>query len=221
MDIVFPTCARQSSSAGTGSDCALNIAYNKQVPICSGIASENVTSDSERTSLKCRGWGDLCTGDGNFEFSFDPSSEVSPVVGRLHSTEQQYFTSIPFSTLFGGSASDPDLLLHVPGDPSIQLPFRPGDYNVDGFPDLLMTISNATASSGIFGGSKGTQAKIIHNVDCKNGVPGCEGKGRRGFQVGGGKGWKALDRLVDVVGASWVDVDDDVRDSPPSAQYQD
>lgn len=129
----------------------------------------------------------------------------------------KYFTSIPFSELFAASSSAPDLLLHAPGDPSVPLPIRPGDYNVDGFPDLLMTISNDTAiaSAGIFGGSRGTQAKILHNVGCRKGVPGCEGKGRRGFQVGGGKGWEALDRIVDVIGSSWVDIDDDVSDNVP------
>lgn len=85
MDIIFPTCARQSSSAGTGVDCALNIAYNKQVPICIGIASENSTSGAaESGTLKCRGWGDLCVGDESFDFSFDPASEVSAAINTAH-----------------------------------------------------------------------------------------------------------------------------------------
>jgi hypothetical protein len=82
MDIIFPTCAQHSSSAGTGSDCALNIAYNKQVPICSGISSENVTLGLEDAqSLKCRGWAELCVGDENFNFTFDTANEVGLPAG--------------------------------------------------------------------------------------------------------------------------------------------
>ena len=67
MDIIFPICARTSTSAGTGSECSVNIAYNRQIPICSGIASD--TSNG----TKCRGWGELCVSDPNYTFSFEVS----------------------------------------------------------------------------------------------------------------------------------------------------
>lgn len=213
MDIVFPVCGRQSNSAGTGSDCSINIAYNRQIPICTGVGAENTNNGGDISSgLKCRGWGSLCMSDSNFDFSFDPSSEVSPTSKLCYKPYQQDFVSIPFSTLFQSAPSVPDLLMHAPGDPNVQLPIRPGDFNVDGFPDLLFTISNDTAvhTSGIFGGSKGTQARVLENVPCKKGVPGCAGKQKRGFEVKSGKGWEVLDHLVDVTGASWVDIDDDV-----------
>ena len=49
-------------------------------------------------------------------------------------------------------------------------------------------------------------------MPCGNGVAGCEGrKNGRGFKVGGGSGWEVLDDIWDASGASWLDVDDDVR----------
>ena len=75
LDMIFPTCDRQSSSAGTGSECSINIAYNRQIPICPGITSEQTSSAS--TELKCRGWGELCVPDEKFELSFEEGSEVS------------------------------------------------------------------------------------------------------------------------------------------------
>jgi integrin alpha FG-GAP repeat containing protein 1 len=91
------------------------------------------------------------------------------------------------------------------------LAIRPGDYNVDGFPDLLLVIGNDTANTGhsVFGG-KSTQARVLRNVACHKGVSGCSGKQDRGLQVETGHGWEALDRVTDVTGASWLDIDDDV-----------
>lgn len=211
IDIIFPTCARQSSSAGTGSECSLNIAYNRQAPVCSGIASEWSGADGSG-QLKCRGYGELCVADDGFEFAFGDSDDASRHLVMWLRADEQHFTSIPFSTLFAHTQTDPDLLLHAPGDTTVQLPIRPGDFNVDGFPDLLMTISNATAvsHSGMFGGSKGTQVRVLENVGCRKGVPGCTGAQKRGFRVAGGQGWEALDLVVDATGASWVDLDDDV-----------
>jgi integrin alpha FG-GAP repeat containing protein 1 len=78
MDMIFPVCGRRSSLAGTGSECSLNIAYNRQVPICSGVGAENANNGAAvADSLKCRGWGELCMADPGFTFSFEPSGEVS------------------------------------------------------------------------------------------------------------------------------------------------
>ncbi|GFZ43951.1 hypothetical protein JCM24511_01671 [Saitozyma sp. JCM 24511] len=195
LDIVFPTCDRHSTSTGVGFDCKVNIAYNRQVPAC-GTEASQYKSDQ---SLKCRGWGELCVADDSFEFSFDSSSE--------------YFTSVPFSSIFDGFSGSHDLLLHPPGQSTIPLPLRAGDYNVDGYPDLLLTISNTTAApgGGPFGGRRGgTQVRVLENVPCKSGVAGCDtGTAKRGLRVGSGKGWEVLDEIWDAQGASWLDLDDD------------
>lgn len=126
----------------------------------------------------------------------------------------QYFTSIPFSSIFDGFSGSHDLLVHPPGQSTIPLPLRAGDYNVDGYPDLLLTISNTTAApgGGPFGGRRGgTQVRVLENVPCKSGVAGCDtGTAKRGLRVGSGKGWEVLDEIWDAQGASWLDLDDDV-----------
>ena len=80
LDIVFPTCSRQSVASGIGSDCSINIAYNKQVPVCSG---EEATHGADG-ALICRGWGELCGADESFDFDFTAGSEVSlpTIIGR-------------------------------------------------------------------------------------------------------------------------------------------
>ena len=73
IDIIFPVCSGHSTSTGLGSECSINIAYNKQVPICSTEGSQ-LGKDG---ALKCRGYLELCTPDEGFDFSFDTSSGVS------------------------------------------------------------------------------------------------------------------------------------------------
>lgn len=95
------------------------------------------------------------------------------------------------------------LMLSVPGHADVPLPIRPGDFDVDGFPDLLITVGNGDKA----------YVKVLHNVPCSKGVPGCGNqwaKNARGFIVAGGKGWEALEEIEDAVGASWIDLDDDV-----------
>lgn len=73
MDIVFPTCARRTTSTGIGYDCKINIAYNKQIPICSSEASKL----DNNGKLTCRGYGELCQSDPDYAFDFGAGSEVS------------------------------------------------------------------------------------------------------------------------------------------------
>jgi integrin alpha FG-GAP repeat containing protein 1 len=207
MDIIFPTCSRHSSSTGLGHDCSINIAYNQQIPTCSSEASK-FGSDGKIT---CRGHGDTCRSDPDYAFDF-ASTDVNFTTALLtKSADDQSLVSIPLSSILP-SSGDPQLLLHVPGEPNIPLPLRPGDFNVDGFPDLLLTIHNSTAVPGVITRRAGHQVRILENVPCGNGVAGCEGrKNGRGFKVGGGSGWEVLDDIWDASGASWLDVDDDVR----------
>ncbi|WRT66340.1 uncharacterized protein IL334_003295 [Kwoniella shivajii] len=193
MDIIFPTCAQHSKSTGVGTECSINIAYNKQVPVCSTEATQH----TKEGKLKCRGWGDLCVADEGFDFNFDPSDPD--------------FTSIPLTTILSLEAdSTAGILLHLPGKTHIPLPLRPGDYNVDGFPDLLLTVVTST-KGGVLGNKEANQVKVLVNVPCGKDVAGCEAssKGKRGLTAGTGKSWDALNGISDAEGASWIDVDDD------------
>jgi integrin alpha FG-GAP repeat containing protein 1 len=155
----------------------------------------------------------MCLSDPYYAFDFS-NSEVSRHLFCRNPTDLQCLNTIPLSSILP-SSGDPQLLLHVPGEPNIPLPLRPGDFNVDGFPDLLLTMHNSSAApGGITGRKAGHQIRVLENVTCGNGrdVAGCEGrKDGRGFRLGSGSGWGVLDDIWDVTGASWLDVDDDVR----------
>lgn len=154
-----------------------------------------IKGQKEQKRLKCRGSSELCTPDANFDFEFGDDSEV----GSSGSVLTQWFTSIPVAELFGPKM---DILLNV--DQNVPLPIRPGDFNVDGYPDLLLTVTDGKTST----------VKVLLNVPCSAGVAGCSNKhaasGGRGFVVAAGKGWEALEAITDAVGASWVDIGDDV-----------
>ena len=77
IDILFSTCSRVSTSSGVGTDCNINIAYNKQVPLCSSESAKYRGDEGVESQLLCRGWGDLCIADDAFDFSFDPTDDVS------------------------------------------------------------------------------------------------------------------------------------------------
>jgi integrin alpha FG-GAP repeat containing protein 1 len=154
----------------------------------------------------------MCRSDPDYAFDF-ANTEVSSsnCIYLEESTDTQSLLTIPLSSILTTSG-DPQLLLHVPGEPNIPLPLRPGDFNVDGFPDLLLTIHNSTAAPGVITRKAGHQVRVLENVPCGNGVAGCEGRRTgRGFEVGRGSGWEVLDDIWDASGASWLDVDDDVR----------
>jgi len=80
IDLVFPTCSSVSSTTGIGRGCSINIAYNKQKPLC--LTSDNSwlagLSQAAATAKKdCRQPSDLCTADEAFNFDLTDTSDVS------------------------------------------------------------------------------------------------------------------------------------------------
>jgi hypothetical protein len=71
MDMVFTTCSSVSSSTGVGTGCSINMAYNKQLQLCTSNTASGV-KDGKRT---CRPPDQLCLGDSNFSFDFTESNE--------------------------------------------------------------------------------------------------------------------------------------------------
>ena len=74
IDMVFATCASVSRSTGFGSDCYLNVAYNKQLPLCASTASPSFRNGQH----VCRAPEELCTADPNFTFDLGdrPGNDV-------------------------------------------------------------------------------------------------------------------------------------------------
>ena len=132
----------------------------------------------------------------------------------------QSLTSIPIIDMFPDTGS---LLFQEPAHPHLKtsplVPLRIGDYNLDGFPDILALVSNHTAApppGGLFGlgRSSGIQAKVIQNVDCGRKHPACQdgkhkAKRRRFMPASGEPGLSVLESLWDVTAAFWFDAEDD------------
>lgn len=72
IDMVFATCSRVSSSNGVGSGCMLNIAYNKQLPVCSSTTAPSVNKQGKRI---CRSPTDLCIADPEFHYNLSTSPD--------------------------------------------------------------------------------------------------------------------------------------------------
>lgn len=132
-------------------------------------------------------------------------------------------------TLFPGTTS---LLFAEPktstGKTAAHVPLRIGDYNIDGFPDILALVPNNTAappSGGIFGGGRnpGVQVRVLENTACKKKDAACQdGKyqaRRRHFKVADEVGMSALDDIWDAKNAAWLDVGEDVGDGNSKISY--
>jgi len=72
IDLIFPTCESFSTSTGIGRGCSINIAYNKQKPLC---ASTSPGAGSFGPEKNCRSPDALCVADPDFEFNFQSSPE--------------------------------------------------------------------------------------------------------------------------------------------------
>ncbi|KAK4058838.1 hypothetical protein OIO90_000284 [Microbotryomycetes sp. JL221] len=156
--------------------CSLSIAYNQQMPLCT-----SATGDNE----KCRDPEALCIADSDFAFDFSTDESNSA------------FTTIPISQLLPGSSLATETTAfrgHFPTPPSI------GDYNIDGYPDLLLVTSSNTRREAQL-----LQSRPCDTASCTQAEIYAR---RRAFRVVK-DGAEALFKLQDVESAHWVDVDDD------------
>ncbi|KAF8590510.1 hypothetical protein K439DRAFT_1381934 [Ramaria rubella] len=190
IDMIFPTCTSVDSSTGVGKGCMINIAYNKQLPLCT------TATDSE-ARRNCRSPENLCTRDPNFQFDLTDSPN------------NDAFVRIDLTSIF---PSSPYLLMtdttHIPPLP---LSIRVGDLSLDGFPDLIPIVASAP-HGGILGvgASVDRTPRLLTSVPCARGLPGCgpNGQGRRGFKLTN-SGAEALQHIVDARGVTVLDLDED------------
>ncbi|KAJ9112839.1 hypothetical protein QFC20_002167 [Naganishia adeliensis] len=210
IDLVFPTCASHSSASGIGKTCSINIAYDKQKPLCSSGSSSWLSLGQlpiGSAGQQCRSLEQLCAADTGFNFDLNPDGDS--------------FTSTPVSSLLPGTTS---LLFSQPSRTSKLsplIPLRVGDFDNDGFPDILASVVNATAvpaQGGIFESSrsKGVQIRLLQNVECTKKDKADDGAcangkyeaGRRKFKVVTGPVTDALSKIWDARGAAWLDIDE-------------
>ncbi|KAF9239681.1 hypothetical protein BU15DRAFT_74536 [Melanogaster broomeanus] len=181
IDMVFPTCSSVSSTTGIGTDCLINIAYNKQLPLCPSAAS---SSTDKQGNQKCRLPQDLCTADPNFKYDLGLSGTNDV---RALSFVTSRSPSLSSRTRYHFLAALP-------------LPIRLGDANLDGFPDLLLIAATGDAHT----------PKLLFSEPCTKGLAGCDenGLGRRGFRLVT-NGAESMQSVHDARGAMFLDLDED------------
>ncbi|KAJ7494497.1 hypothetical protein B0H11DRAFT_2004943 [Mycena galericulata] len=180
IDMVFTTCSSVSSSTGVGTDCAINIAYNQQLSLCTSTGNSGL----KKGVRTCRPPEDLCTADPAFKFDLTTS------------VDNDAFARIPINSLFPGSSL---VVLDTTQVPPLPISLKLGDANLDGFPDLLVII--AAGQDHI--------PKMLFSVPCGSGVVGCvNGSGKRGWGVPT-KGTEILDTVKDARSMSFLDMDED------------
>ncbi|PWN19934.1 hypothetical protein BCV69DRAFT_283464 [Microstroma glucosiphilum] len=221
IDIVFASCPPSEQ------DCYINIVYNKQVGLCekqlsaagtSGRSSSDpfkawkdwwygtgATPGQAGTAAgtdRCRRTEDLCVADDEFAFEFEGSAANGSGV------------RIPFASLLPGHKPLLEDRLTSLAHP-LPVPLVIGDYNKDGYPDiLLLSIPPKTRSDG----TGKTSVHILSNSRCSlltdasaksecNKATTPEEEGRWLSVVQGGA--EPLTHIDDVRAASWVDIDDD------------
>ena len=169
--------------------CALSIAYNSQIPLCASSVPDHEA---------CRDPEALCVADPHFLFDLSPPSADST------SAASASMTTVPLSALLPGH----ELVVHSTAYRG-EYPIAPqvGDYNIDGYPDLLVVAT--------WGHDR--RAYILQSRPCETGA--CTdaevASKRRAFRVVS-EGAEALTKITDVESVSWFDVDDDVRPFSPS-----
>lgn len=162
----------------TDETCQLIVAYNQQVPLCSTTGS---------LDEPCRDPEALCVADESF--SFDLSTDEA----------NSAMTTIPISSLIPGSTlltTSTAFQGHLPTPPAI------GDYNIDGYPDILLLTSSGTGRRNV----NLLQSRPCDAVSCTKGEVKA---GRRAFRVVT-DGAEALTKITDAESAHWMDIDDDV-----------
>ncbi|KAH9890573.1 hypothetical protein C8Q73DRAFT_793017 [Cubamyces lactineus] len=192
LDMLFPTCSSVSTSTGIGSKCSINIAYNKQLPLCTSSTAPSVVNGKR----VCRPPDDLCTADPNFQFDLNDRAD------------NDAFVRIPLSDIFPPSSKSPTspglLVLDTTQNPPIPVPIKLGDVNQDGFPDFLAVVVTGTGSH------RPRTPQLVISEPCARGVPGCnqDGSGRRGWHVVK-KDVDPLKNIQDARSVAFLDMDED------------
>ncbi|CAD6914554.1 unnamed protein product [Tilletia controversa] len=225
IDVVFPSC-----ESGSKGECHIIIAYNRQIPLCvpekegllgglatgggaggqrvmdarAGEEEDGQTPPGSRRT--CRQPGDLCTADPSFQFNFSTDTAnkdflripVSELL-RSHLAESgrpRILLSDPSSSAFAGTGTATPLPLHL------------GDFNKDGYPDILLLTSGSGLRTSSSSSSKAASSDADGRVWLLQNVRAFDESSTRTFAVVE-EGAEALMEVRDARGASWMDVDED------------
>ncbi|TFK46364.1 hypothetical protein OE88DRAFT_1667684 [Heliocybe sulcata] len=183
IDMLFPTCSSVSPVTGLGTNCYINIAYNKQLPLCTSTTDSGV-KDGKGV---CRPPEELCTPDQDFMYDFGDR------------TDNDAFVRFPLTDIFPSSSL---LVLDTTSSPALPVPLRLADTDQDGYPDLLAIVAGPQPPD--------RTPHLVLSVPCTMGVAGCgtKGKGRRGWKLVR-KGAETLESVRDARGVAVLDLDED------------
>ncbi|KAA1077632.1 hypothetical protein PGT21_014288 [Puccinia graminis f. sp. tritici] len=163
--------------------CKVHVAYNQQIPLC---------TSSHSAQPKCRDPQNLCTADPDFRFSFDSADSG--------------FTTMDIAKLFPAFRLVTELTGSDFQGPS-PVGVQTGDYNLDGYPDLLLIVAPMGGSSS--GGIRGVPW-LLESFGCTLDV--CSGpetaKHRRTFRPLS-NGAAALNTIQDAKSAFFLDINED------------
>ncbi|WFD04112.1 hypothetical protein MOBT1_002815 [Malassezia obtusa] len=185
IDVVFSTCERGR--------CAVHIAYNEQMPLCSEGAPWRTPADggADGAPPTCRDPLQLCVADDAFRLNLTVAADNA----RLQSYDVEALT---------GDAQlvqRDELAPHV-----LPVPIRLGDTNLDGYPDMLLLTVPRGARPGE------TRVRLLESHACtrRSTAPGCNGAPRaarrRTFAL---VRPTVLDAYTYVRSAAFVDLDED------------
>lgn len=175
IDMIFAACPNVDH-------CSIHVAYNQQMPLCK---AHPTSADSN-----CRDPQNLCTADPNFRFSFEPL--------------QSAFTSLPISKLFPDytlvtTISSNDFLGTSP------VSIQTGDFDLDGFPDLLVMITQHGPDSG-----SSATPQLLRSTPCTltTCTPAEVADSRRTFEAAVDH-MKPLTSITDAKSVFFMDIDED------------
>ncbi|KAJ3182769.1 hypothetical protein HDU87_008108 [Geranomyces variabilis] len=135
------------------SDCYIHVLYNMQIPLCAGEETQN-----------CRNPHDLCVADPSFTFDLTDKSSGHVV----HSL-----------SAITGNSKDRLVLEASKLKSAPPVPIRVGDFNNDGYPDLLVTTSAGGSSSS------SSVVRLLKSVSCGSSTcsAAADSAGRRAFEL--------------------------------------
>lgn len=157
-----------------GTVCSIHIVYNQQMGLCA--------KSQESSSSTCRSARHLCVADPHFTFDFTKQNSKNYVIFDINAYlhDKEYVRT-----------SDANFRGHLP------IPVHAGDYNLDGYPDLLVTTSERVLL---------LQSVLCDNKSCNSSAQKAE---RRTYSVVE-TGTDVLKNITSPTQAAFFDIDEDV-----------
>lgn len=173
-DLVFTVCDPPETCSNSAH---LHIVYNRQQKFCTGDA---------KLDHHCKANSDHFEADSKFDFAFDSDSHQIIDISKVSNSPSN------------------ENLVRRDAMSGLAVPLSFGDYDLDGFPDILFTLSKSVNNP--LGGSR---VVLLKNVPCTATTAGCNSaltqQGRRTF-ANSFERIEALSKAVNPIQAAFGDV---------------